>query len=230
MSSATLQALFVAVHNHTPFPARGLEVEGVVFLLMYINDGWLARREDRRRVPRHDGTAVRILETQPLTPERVAQAFPLIQTAFPAVSLEDWRDFATPLASAPCQADGGIVTVVSEQGYIVGLCCHRVARDLQHGAVFMADPFLILDLFDQEAVVRALADAVESLARERRCTAIHTSLPETGVKGADAWLVRILRARGHRVESLGMCKPLANSPWSARPLPSPGNAGRGSFG
>ncbi len=55
-------------------------------------------------------------------------------------------------------------------------------------------------------------DAVESLARERRCTAIHTSLPETVVKGADDWLVRNLRDRGHRVESLRMCKLLASSP------------------
>ncbi len=155
---------------------------------------------------------MRNLETRSLTPERVAQAFPLIQTAFPAVSLEDWRDFATPLARAQGPADGGIITVVSEQGYIVGLCCYRVAQDFQHGAVLMADYFLILDLFDQNAVVRALADAVESLARERRCTAIHTSLPETGVKGTNNWLARILRSRGHRVESLRMCKLLANSP------------------
>jgi hypothetical protein len=155
---------------------------------------------------------VRNLETRPLTPGRVAQAFPLIQIAFPALSLQDWQYFATPLASAQGQADGGIITVVSEQGYIVGLCCYRVARDFQHGVVLMADHFLILDLFGQQAVVGALADAAESLARERRCTAIHTSLPETGVKGADAWLVRILRGRGHRVESLGMCKPLASPP------------------
>ncbi len=30
-------------------------------------------------------------------------------------------------------------------------------------------------------------------------------------KGADNWLVRILRSRGHQVESLRMCKLLANS-------------------
>lgn len=186
-------------------------MHGVVFLLMYINDGSLARREDCRRVQLHDGIAVRILETRPLTPERIAQAFPLIQTAFPAVGLEDWRDFATPLASAKGPADGGIIIAVSEQGYIVGLCCYRVARDLQHGAVLMADPFVALDLYDPQAVVRALADAVESLARERRCTAIHTSPSGTGVKGADAWLIRILRNRGHRFESLMMCKLLAGS-------------------
>ncbi len=154
---------------------------------------------------------MRNLETRPLTPERVAQAFPLVQIAFPALSLEDWRDFAAPPARAQGQVDGGIITVVSDQGYIVGLCCYRVAQDFQHGAVLMADPFLALDLLDLKAVARALADAIESLARERRCTAIHTSLPETEVKGADAWLVRILRSRGHRVESLRMCKLLASS-------------------
>ncbi len=128
------------------------------------------------------------------------------------MSLEDWRDFATPPARAQGQVAGGIITVVSEQGYIVGLCCYRVTQELLHGAVLLANHFLILDLFGQQAVVRALADAVESLARERRCTAIHTSLPETGVKGADDWLVRNLRDRGHRVESLRMCKLLASSP------------------
>ena len=80
--------------------------------------------------------------------------------------------------------------------------------------MLLANHFLILDLFGQQAVVRALADAVDSLAGERRCTAIHTSLPETGVKGADSWLVQILRSRGHRVESLRMCKLLAGAAYS----------------
>lgn len=110
------------------------------------------------------------------------------------------------------RVDSGIITVVSEQGYIVGLCCYRVAQDFQHGNVLMAEHFLILDLFDQKAVVHILADAAESLARERRCTAIHMSLPKTEGKGADAWLVRILRDRGHRFESLRMCKLLVPSP------------------
>ncbi len=183
-----------------------------MFLLMCINDGYLAQRVDCRRVPRHDGIAVRILETPPLTPERVAQAFPLIQTTLPAVTLEEWRDFATPLASPAGQATGGVVTVISEQDFIVGLCCYRVEKNLRHGAVLMADPFLVLDLLDMKTVARALADAIESLAQEWHCTAIHTSLPATGVKGTENWLVRNLRSRGHRVESLRMCKLLASAP------------------
>jgi hypothetical protein len=76
----------------------------------------------------------------------------------------------------------------------------------------MADPFLALDLLDLKAVASALAGAIESLAREWHCTAIHTSLPATAAKGAENWLVRILRSRGHRIESLSMCKPLTSSP------------------
>ncbi len=178
---------------------------------MYINDGWLSQRVDCRRVPHHDGIAVRNLETRPLTPERVAQAFPLIQTVLPAVTLEEWRDFALPLASQAGQATSGVVTVFSEQDFIVGLCCYRVEKNLHHGAVLMADPFVALDLLGLKAVASALADAIESLAREWHCTAIHTSLPATGAKGAENWLVRNLRSRGHRVESLRMCKLLANS-------------------
>ncbi len=155
---------------------------------------------------------MRNLETRPLTPERVAQAFPLIQTALPAVTLEEWRDFALPLVSPAGQATSGVVTVLSEQDFIVGLCCYRVEKNLHHGAVLMADPFLALDLLDLKAVASALADAIESLAREWHCTAIHTSLPATGVKGAENWLVRNLRGRGHQVESLRMCKLLASSP------------------
>jgi hypothetical protein len=75
----------------------------------------------------------------------------------------------------------------------------------------MADPFLALDLLDLKAVASALADAIESLARAWHCTAIHTSLPATGAKGAENWLVRNLCSRGHHVESLKMCKLLANS-------------------
>ncbi len=154
---------------------------------------------------------MRNLETRPLTPERVAQAFPLIQTALPAVTLEEWRDFALPLANPAGQSASGVVTVISEQDFIVGLCCYRVEKSLHHGAVLMADPFVALDLLDLKAVASALADAIESLAREWHCTAIHTSLPATGAKGAENWLVRNLRSRGHQVESLRMCKLLANS-------------------
>ncbi len=55
----------------------------------------------------------------------------------------------------------------------------------------------------------ALAEAVEELARERHCTAIHTNLIRTrDTVPANGGLVEVLCTRGHRIETIGMCKPL----------------------
>jgi hypothetical protein len=152
---------------------------------------------------------VRKLKTRLLAPDGIARAFPLIQVAFPKVTLKDWCDFASPLVRAKGRPASGIITVLSEQDYIVGLCCYRVEHELRHGPTLMADHFLALDLFDRQSVFHALAAALESLARERLCTAVHTNLFETEAKSCEGWLVRLLRSRGHRIESLRMCKPLA---------------------
>ena len=154
---------------------------------------------------------MRKLETRRLTPDRVAQVFPLIQAALREVTLEDWRAFAAPLVAPEAQPDAGIITVVSEQGYIAGLCSYRIEHLLEHGTALNAEHFLALDLFDQETVVHALAEAIESLARERHCAAVHTNLPETGGKknAESGWMLRLLNGRGHRIEGRRLCKVLA---------------------
>ena len=68
---------------------------------------------------------------------------------------------------------------------------------------------LAFDLFDRRAVAHALAAGVEEVARERHCTAIHSNLlrpRDTAPVGGG--LVDVLCTRGHRIETLGMCKPL----------------------
>ncbi len=152
---------------------------------------------------------MREFKTRLLAPDGIARAFPLIQVAFPKVTLKDWCDFASPLVRAKGRPASGIITVISEQDYIAGLCCYRVEHELRHGPTVMADHFLAFDLFDRRPVIHALAAALESLARERLCTAVHTNLLETGPKSREGWLVRLLRSRGHRIESLRMCKLLA---------------------
>jgi len=152
---------------------------------------------------------VRQLKIRPLTAERIAQAFPLIQASLPQVTLEAWRDFAAALVAQGAPAATGIILVVGERDTIGGLCSYRVERDLVHGLLLNADHFLAFDLFDRRAVAHALAAGVEALARERHCTAIHTELIRTRDPApADGGLVDVLRTRGHRIETLGMCKPL----------------------
>ncbi len=92
------------------FRRRAPAGAGVSLLVTYVNDGPAPRCEDVPRVRREDGSIVRKLKTRPLAPDGIAQAFPLIQLAFPEVTLEEWRDFASPLAPrAGCTRIGPIL-------------------------------------------------------------------------------------------------------------------------
>ncbi len=142
--------------------------------------------------------------------EQIDQAFPLVQTSLPQVELEDWRKFAQELIRAKAPETTGIQTVLTEQHYIAGLSIYRIDWVLSHGPALVADHFMALDLFDREAVINALADFLEDLARQRGCTAIHTLIPERGGRwrGPVNCLASILRGRGHAIESLRLCKVL----------------------
>lgn len=132
----------------------------------------------------------------------------MIQAALPEVPLEAWVAFARALVQDRDRPETGIISIVSEQGYIAGLSSYRVDHSLVHGLSLTADHFVAIDMFDRRAVVYALADAVEMLARERRCTAIHTTLiDKTSARGADDTVAALTR-RGHRVEAVGLCKLL----------------------
>lgn len=150
------------------------------------------------------------LKIRPLSAERVSQAFPLIQTALPEVTLAAWRDFAAVLMSGGDARESGILAVTDGRNTIVGLCSYRLVPDLVHGRLLDADHFLAFDLLDRRPVAEALAEALEALARERGCTAVHTHLPQRNDAPTEpgTGLTGLLAARGHRVESLGLCKRL----------------------
>jgi hypothetical protein len=177
--------------------------------LTYINDDSAFPLQHGAICPR-GRHAVRQLQVRPLTPDGIAQAFPLIQAGLPSVTLEDWCDFATRLVSANPPASAGVMTVISEQGYIAGLSIFQIEADLKHGPSMTARHFLALDLFDRDAVVHAMAEGLEGLARDRRCTALHTHLPNSGTRMVDPeeGLVGLFRSRGHEVETVQMCKVL----------------------
>jgi hypothetical protein len=165
---------------------------------------------------------LRQLSTQPLSAEHVIQAFPLIQTALPEVTLAAWRDFAAALMSSRAgprggrddaqgaARGGGILAVTDGRDYIAGLCSYRLVPDLVHGRLLDAGHFLAFDLLDRRPVVEALAKALEAVARECGCTAVHTHLPyRNGAPAEPAdGLSGLLAARGHRIETLGLCKRL----------------------
>ena len=132
----------------------------------------------------------------------------MIQAALPEVPLEAWLAFARALVEQQDRLETGIISIVSEQGYIAGLSSYRVHRSLTHGQSLTADHFVAMDMFDRGAVVHALAEAVEALARERQCGAVHTTLLEKN--SADDTAAALARC-GHRVESVRLCKILPHT-------------------
>ncbi|HEY5598937.1 MAG TPA: hypothetical protein VIK47_09050 [Kiloniellales bacterium] len=151
---------------------------------------------------------MRDLKVQALGPNHIAQAYPLIQATLPEVPLEAWLAFARAIVGQRSQPHSGLLGVVSEQGYITGLSSYRVAYDLVHGRSLVADHFVAMDLFDRKSVVHTLANAIEALARERQCGAVHTSLQDSRNQSGRQSTAATLADRGHHVESVCLCKIL----------------------
>jgi len=157
---------------------------------------------------RRDGPTLRQLTTRPLTLENVPQAFPLVRTSFPEITLEAWRRFAQDILQPGAPALGGFLTVLCEQGYIAGLCNYRIEPDLLHGQALAVDLFVAYDLFDRSAIAAALVDGLERMARAHGCRALHTHLFDRGRGGPRNSLIETLTRHGHEIETVGLCKRL----------------------
>jgi hypothetical protein len=151
-----------------------------------------------------------------LTPQRVDQAFPLIQAIAPRIGLEEWRAFAQALlATGAGEAEpaaipaGGILVAEDGRGYLAGLVAYRVQHDLVQGPILVAEHFVAFDFFERDRIAEALARALEGLATGHRCAAVHTVLPEGAERGRRAWLEDMLRLRGHKPHCFALRKALA---------------------
>lgn len=160
---------------------------------------------------------MRHLTLKLLSGERIDQAYPLVQAALPQVSLEKWRDFARRKIAGN-GATSGIQSVLTEQDYVAGLSVYRVEEDLCHGSTLIADHFMALDLFSRGAVIHALADFLEDLARRHGCGAVHTHIAERANRwnGPSDCMASILCERGHVVKSLRLCKLVETAAQTAK--------------
>src|SRR3546814_10685357 len=83
---------------------------------------------------------LRKLNSNLLSVKEVDRAFPLIRTICPAAELEGWRRFALQCLAAGPDSGTGVLVVRNEQDCIVGIAAFRLADDLVHGPVLVADP------------------------------------------------------------------------------------------
>lgn len=167
---------------------------------------------------------------KPLSDRQIDQAFPLIQSILPGIRVEDWRHYAGRLIS-PSDRRTGIMTV-QNRGYIYGLFSYRVDASLQHGSMLMVENFIVLDLFNPSGAAAALLEAMDALADDLGCSAIHTTLPnsEQFTPNYRRWLLSQFRTMGHMVESQTLCKRVAEDELVDTDIPANANDGDGDEG
>ena len=148
-----------------------------------------------------------------LNAEQVAQAFPLIQSVVPHLTLEQWNGFVGlvgSLASEAQRRQAGIMTIQNSRGYIHGLFSYTVEANLHHGRVLSIDNFVAFDLVDRDRAIEAMFDAMDDIAYGLGCHAIHVRLPEefTSPPRDRGGLLRVFEEADHRIETMGLCKDL----------------------
>lgn len=169
---------------------------------------------------------------KPLGRRQIDQAYPLICAIAPALTVDRWRAFAAAMIGEGSAAAGpgggarrnagmptgsmptGIMTVQNANGYLHGLFSYTVEQDLRHGRALVVDNFVVLDLFDLPGAAEVLLHAMDGLARDLGCTAIHTNLPEPyaalstqeAPSGTGSRVLDCFRGEGHRTETMRLCK------------------------
>ena len=139
---------------------------------------------------------------------RIAQVYPLVQSALPGTGLEDWIDYASALVlTEGSSAPSGILAAERPRGCVAGLCAFQGRRDLEHGRLLQVELLIVLSLFDEARIAAALASEIEYTARRLGCRAVHCLLPDGGADHAQ----RALRAFGHHLEGRVYCKAIARS-------------------
>jgi hypothetical protein len=151
---------------------------------------------------------MRELRLVPLQNDRIHQAYPLIQAVRPGLSLEQWAAYAARVLRDAEADNGGIATLQDATGLMVGLFVYHVASEPDHGRTLMVEDFVALDIIAPHAVAEHLAQAMESIARQLRCRAVHTAV-SCGEGKTGQYLVDMLHELGHRLESFRLCKSIS---------------------
>jgi hypothetical protein len=131
-----------------------------------------------------------------LSRDQIRSVYPLIREAVATIDLSTWLRFARQLTGSRRAGQCGIVTVRREgRIYPCGLFCYRVEDDLKLGKVLTADHFVAVDLLDPGAVLAALVEELDVLAKRLGCQAVRSL-----VHGGAPTVAGGLFAAGHRPE------------------------------
>lgn len=150
------------------------------------------------------------MKIRPLASEKIDQAFPVVQLVIPHVSQKTWQQFAMSLLKDGRSDRRGILTVEDEQGHIQGLTGYEVDERLDHGRTLVANDLLVPGSLQsvREQIVMGLIQALEVMAQDAECDAIHTLVPDRMRGVRHSLVIGNLARKGHRVEAWRLVKRL----------------------
>jgi hypothetical protein len=137
---------------------------------------------------------------EPLSRDQIHAVYPLIREAVPTLDLPSWLRFARHLTAPRRGGQEGIIA--ARRGgrmFPSGLFCYRVEDDLKLGKVLIADHFVAVDLLHPGAVLAALVEELDDLAKRLGCNAVR-SLAHGGVPSVAGGLY----AAGHRPDDASL--------------------------
>ncbi len=145
---------------------------------------------------------------RPLDPTQLHAAYPLIRQVAPSVDLNGWRKFAKRATDPRFASQRGVIVAHrSNRPHPSGLFCYVKEQDLHHGAVLFAKHFIVLDMFDPQAVFVALVGALEGLGRQLNCSMVRST--PSGDLGD---LSKLFMSSGHEFEGAVFSKMIASTP------------------
>ena len=130
-------------------------------------------------------------------------AYPLVRTATPDVSVEQWLDYARKV-----RMRGGLLGLMGPQSTLFGLLTYRNEESLRHGRIFVVDNFLTFELNRAAPGRQALCEAAEALARKQGCNAIELRLDSRGYAIDASAKARSWLNLGHSLEAVVFTKIL----------------------
>ena len=147
---------------------------------------------------------------QPLTPERIPEAFPVVAFLDEEITAQQWGDYASAvIARNGHSGDDGIMTLQDPQSHIVGLSVYHIRPDLLRGRVLSVENFAVVALIGVQQAAAQLLEAMEKLAQEQNCACLAVSLLDRAVRRGPhrRQTGQLFKSAGFRLElaRLGKC-------------------------
>ena len=133
---------------------------------------------------------------------RAGDAYPLIRSIAPAVSFDDWLDYA----ERRCR-HGGLMGLYGQSGELTGLFSYRVGERIG-GRVLALDDFVAFELSRSAPGRAVLMRAAETLGRSYGCLALEIRVGARGIADGDAPKAAGWLSLGTRLDSVIFVKPL----------------------